>query len=284
MELLSKLQQIGLTPREAEVYMALLQKKDFTAPELTKITTITRTKIYEILQNLVRKGVCNESYRDGLKVYKGIKPQVALQNIIMNYENEMEQKKNTAVEVMKEVATILEKELAAIHKNNQDNKGPMDYIEVLTDIGQIRERWLTIRKNTKYELLVFTKPPYTAALEEIVEAEAKIIKSNIIEKSIYEYNNINSEEEIKNLITSLEAYQIKDEQARIMKELPMKLAISDETITMLALTDRISMEPSITSMIIDHPTFAKAQKKVFESYWKEAMTIEEFKIKLNKQQ
>ncbi len=62
----------------------------------------------------------------------------------------------------------------------------------------------------------------------------------------------------------------------------MKLAISDETITMLALTDRISMKPSITTMIIDHPSFARAQKKVFESYWNDAITIEDFKNNLTK--
>jgi sugar-specific transcriptional regulator TrmB len=46
MELRDKLGEFGLSKREAEVYIALLQKKEFTAPELTKITTITRTKIY----------------------------------------------------------------------------------------------------------------------------------------------------------------------------------------------------------------------------------------------
>ena len=93
MELTTKLQQIGLTNREAEVYLALLQRKEFTAPELTKITTITRTKIYEILQSLVHKGICTESSRNGNKIYRGIDPRIALQNIVSNYEQTVEQKK-----------------------------------------------------------------------------------------------------------------------------------------------------------------------------------------------
>lgn len=67
MDIINKLKQIGLPNREAEVYLALLQKNEFTAPELTKITMVTRTKIYEILQNLIRKGACNESYKNGQK-------------------------------------------------------------------------------------------------------------------------------------------------------------------------------------------------------------------------
>jgi len=36
MELLTKLELLGISKREAEVYVALLQKREFTAPELKK--------------------------------------------------------------------------------------------------------------------------------------------------------------------------------------------------------------------------------------------------------
>ena len=140
MDFINKLHQIGLSRREAEVYIALLQKNEFSAPELAKITTITRTKIYDILQNLVRKGVCNENYKNGLKVYRGIKPQIALQNIISKYELEIEKKKKTAVDQRKEVAVTLEKELSVLHETSLTNDESLDYIEVLTDTGQIKER------------------------------------------------------------------------------------------------------------------------------------------------
>jgi len=42
------------------------------------------------------------------------------------------------------------------------------------------------------------------------------------------------------------------------------------------LDDRVSLKASITTMIIDHPNFATALKKVFESYWASAITLEEF--------
>ncbi len=277
MELINKLQQIGLTRREAEVYIALLQKKEFTAPELAKITTITRTKVYEILQSLIRKGVGNESYKDGQKVYRGIKPQIALMNIISRYEQEIDQKKKAEIEQMKYAATLLEDELIALHENNINNIEPIDYIEMLTDVGQIRERWNYFQKNTKKEILVFTKPPYTASLEDNIQVQTETLRENkIIDKCIYEYSGL-TPEEIKNLIKVIEAYSKIGEESRVIEELPMKLAISDETITMLALNDRISLKPSITTIIVDHPNFAKAQKAVFETYWEKAIPIAEFK-------
>ncbi|HCY75180.1 MAG TPA: hypothetical protein DHV28_04610 [Ignavibacteriales bacterium] len=289
MELITKLQQIGLTKREAEVYIALLQRKEFTAPELTKITTITRTKIYEILQNLVHKGICTESNRNGNKVFRSINPKIALKNIVNNYEQiveekkiDFEQKQKIDIEQKRRAADLLEKELVSFHKNSSDSFEPFDYIEVLTDKRQIGEKWVDIQQRTKKELLVFTKPPYTTpSLEDNIEKEKEIFKKqNIVIKGLYEYDGL-STEELKDLVKTVEIYQEIGEEARLIEKLPMKLVISDETLVMFALNDRISLKPNITSMVVDHPSYATALKKVFESYWADGVSIGTFKKKLN---
>ena len=269
-ELVDQLQYLGIPRREAEVYLALLQKKEFTAPEISKITSVSRTKSYEILQNLVKKGLCNQSYLNGIKIFSCVDPKIVIANILSDFEKK------------KEIADNLQKNMTELFRSNENDGSAIDYIEVLNDPRQIKERWMTIQRNTKNELLLFTKPPYTAPLEENIEAEAELLKNNVNDRSLYEFSSIKSDDELKTFISTIEAYQKIGEESRIVKELPMKLAISDETITMLALTDRISMKPSITTMIIDHPSFARAQKKVFESYWTDAVTVEDFKGNLNK--
>ena len=269
-ELVDQLQYLGIPRREAEVYLALLQKKEFTAPEIAKITSVSRTKSYEILQNLVKKGLCNQSYLNGIKIFSCVDPKIVIANILSDFEKK------------KEIADNLQKNMTELFRSNENDGSALDYIEVLNDPRQIKERWMTIQRNTKNELLLFTKPPYTAPLEENIEAEAELLKNNVNDRSLYEFSSIKSDDELKTFISTIEAYQKIGEESRIVKELPMKLAISDETITMLALTDRISMKPSITTMIIDHPSFARAQKKVFESYWADAVTVEDFKGNLNK--
>ncbi|HSD63145.1 MAG TPA: helix-turn-helix domain-containing protein [Ignavibacteriaceae bacterium] len=289
MVLTTKLQQIGLTKREAEVYLALLQRKEFTAPELTKITTITRTKIYEILQNLVHKGICTESSRNGNKVYRCIDPKIALQNIVNNYEQSVEQKKidfelkqKIDIEQKKKAADLLEKELISFHENSSQSFEPFDYIEILTDKRQIGEKWVTIQQSTKKELLVFTKPPYTTpSLADNIEEEKELFrKQKLVVKGLYEYDDL-TPEEVTNLVKTVELYQEIGEEARLIEKLPMKLVISDETLVMFALNDRISLKPNITSMVVDHPDYATALKKVFESYWANGLSIENFKKTLN---
>lgn len=269
MELINKLEQFGLSKREAEVYVALLQKKEFTAPELTKITTITRTKIYEHLQNLVHKGLCIENLKNGQKIYKAVSPKTVLNKIIEKNEQDLEEKKSASV--------LLEKELTSLHEDGMKKFESLEYIEVLNDPHQIRDRWFKIEKNIKRELLVFTKPPYSVSLEENIEEGSKVLKKKkLTTRSIYEYNGL-KEKELEDLLRMIEVYQKFGEDARIVKKLPMKLVICDETITMLALNDKISLKPSITTIIIDHPSFASALKNTFESFWANALTIDEFK-------
>jgi len=261
----SKLQDLGITKREAEVYIALLHKKEFTAPEIAKITSVSRSKSYEILQNLVKKKLCVENYRNGIKVFSCIDPKRVFEKI----NNELEYKKNIAAEIFDELHSIYQ-------KNEQVNAG-VEYIEVLTDKLTIRERWLSILNNTKNELLVFAKPPYTAPLEENMSDELNVLKRKVKIKSLYEYGYIRTKEEMDHFIKVVDSFRKAGEEVKMLRELPMKLAIRDEYLTMLALNDPVSMQPTITTMIIEHPSFSTSLKKVFSIYWKEALSFTDFK-------
>jgi sugar-specific transcriptional regulator TrmB len=272
--LIEKLQKLGLSKRESEVYIALLTKKEFTAPEIGKITSVSRNKSYEVLQSLVKKNLCTETYKNGTKVFSGIKPDIALKNIISVYENELNEKK--------ELSAQFSKELMKIHSANKKSSGSLDYIEVFTDIGQVRERWEGIERNTKEELLVFTKPPYSVSLEDTVGIAEEVKQNKISVKSIYEFSTLKSEEEINNLLKMIDVYKKLGEEARIIEELPMKLAISDVNTTIFVLEDKITMQSSMTTMVVEHPGFAVALKKVFDGYWKEAVPIDVFRKNIKK--
>ncbi len=272
--LIDKLQKIGLSKRESEVYIALLTKNEFTAPEIGKITSVSRNKSYEVLQSLVKKNLCTEKYKNGTKVFIGIKPDIALRNIISVYENELKEKK--------ELTAKFSEELMKLHTANKQSSGSLDYIEVFTDIGQVRERWEGIERNTKQELLVFTKPPYSVSLEETLEVAKEVKKNKISVKSIYEFTTLRSAEEAENLLKMIDVYKKMGEDARIIEELPMKLAISDLNTTVFVLEDKVSMQGGMTTMVVEHPAFAIALKKVFDSYWKEALTVDVFRKNLKK--
>jgi HTH-type transcriptional regulator, sugar sensing transcriptional regulator len=277
--MIKQLQQINLTAREAEVYFALLQKKEFSAPELTKITNVTRTKIYEILQNLINKGACTESYKDGQKIFQGIEPKIALQNIISNFELEFNQKKQAMLEQMNRATNLLEKELANIYSNNKHKIDTIDYIEILSNRNQIKDRWFNLQQNAQHEIITFTKPPYVSPWGENASVlENAISKKKVHVKSIYEScGHMSSAELQTEFIDSMASYENIGEEIRILDRLPMKLSIIDEKFTLLALNDLVVMNPSITTIIITHTDFAMAHKEVFKSYWEKSIPLENFK-------
>jgi HTH-type transcriptional regulator, sugar sensing transcriptional regulator len=262
-DLIKDLSLLGIPGREAEIYIALLAKKEFTASEIAKITSISRTKTYDILQNLVKKGLCCESYKNGLKVYSSVEPQIVIDNILNGFEKK------------RQIAENLQLKLSALNTNSDED---IDYIEVMTEPGQVRERWLKIQDKTKSEMLVFVKPPYTGSLDDNIEKqENEYVIKKIRVKGIYEYNGMKSSGEIENFIKILELYEATGEEVKIVDILPMKLVISDESVAMFTLNDRFTLKSTLTTIIVDHPSFAAAMKKVFESYWQSGITIQELK-------
>lgn len=267
-EIIDKLKNYGIPKREAEVYVALLQKRELTAPEVAKITSVTRTKCYEILQNLVKKKMCNENFKNGNKIFSSVEPKIALQNILSVQEIELNRKK--------EEARNFGEMLTKIFNEKEKFDSPLDYIEIISDPGTLKAKWIEFEKTLKEEFLVFVKAPYAVNMNDNIEEESETLKKNVTIKGLYEYGNLKTKDEIDNLIHFLNAYRNIGEEVRVYKELPMKLAIIDGTITMISLADRISMKPELTSMIVNHPSLADAMKTVFFTYWNMSMSVEEF--------
>ncbi len=271
---MSKLKEIekliidfGLPMREAKVYTTLFRKKDFTASEIQQLVNIPRTKVYEVLHQLINKGLCIEKRIGRSKKYEAMNPGSVFEKLLKKHREEVTEKENIANKVLKI--------LSPIYKQREEKDNPLEYIEVIKYRQQIHEKWVSYLELTKKEVLAFTKSPYTASFNVDNDKEIEALKRGVKFKGIYEYKDVVKQE----LVDVISLWVSAGEEARVIKELPMKMVIFDERITMFALNDPISLKPSITTMIINHPSFAKALKYVFESIWEKSMPFEEFKIK-----
>ncbi len=254
-----KLTKLGFTLREARVYISLLNKSSFTATEIAKTSNIPRQKIYEILDNIIKKGICIEKIGK-VKRYKAVEPEIVFQSIIGQYqENE-------------KIALELSNNLSSLYDKNRDRIDPLEYIEIIKNKKQIREKYISYIESTNKELLAFSKAPYTAPYIKDSDKEIEALKRGVKFKGIYEYKDVLKQE----LVDVISLWVSEGEESRVIEELPMKMIIFDERITMFALNDPISLKPSITTMIINHPSFAKALKYVFESIWEKSILLDKF--------
>ncbi|MBC8525960.1 MAG: TrmB family transcriptional regulator [Candidatus Cloacimonetes bacterium] len=256
---------IGLTESEAKVYFYLLKKKNFTATEISKLSNVSRRKVYEVLARLVQKGLCTETL-GRVRKYSAVNPKHAIGNLFKEFEKK------------RKIFSNLSESLLPLYLSEKENTDPLDYIQVLRERSRIIEKVESLERSAKEEVLSFDKGPYVMNLNKtsiLNREEFKMLKSGIKYKTIYEFDDARKWD----FLELIEMFESAGEEVKIAYSLPLKLSIFDEKTVMIALRDRITSKPSLTSMIIEHPDIAKAFKITFYSIWREAMTLEEFKTK-----
>jgi len=75
---LEVLKDIGLSPREAKVYQALLQLGSTTVGPLVKKSGVPSSKIYETLDRLAKKGFVSSIIKEGRKNFQAAPPEQIL--------------------------------------------------------------------------------------------------------------------------------------------------------------------------------------------------------------
>lgn len=270
-DFINELKNSGLQEYEAKIYFLLLTQSNLNPTEISKLSGVPRTKIYSVLDNLVKKGFCIR-VPGKEKKYKALNPQVAFSEFM----HEIEAKRENISQLVTNLETVYESE----NKNNSLD----DYIEILTSNKQSHERFLSLLKKTKYELISFVKPPYAhegkkQKLNSQEEKYYNLAKRGIGERALYEYPR---GKDIDFLIPHIENCVKAGENARMLENIPLKMTIIDERYVLMALNNSELANSTFTSIIIDHPDLAKANKILFEHLWNQAMPFEEYKDKVLK--
>ena len=90
---LTKLKKIGLTESEIKVYNALLELGETTKTKLVKKSEISPSKIYNVTDRLMRKGIVSSVKKKGITHFKAADPK-RLKDFIEKKEEEINEEKN----------------------------------------------------------------------------------------------------------------------------------------------------------------------------------------------
>jgi HTH-type transcriptional regulator, sugar sensing transcriptional regulator len=260
----------GLTERETKVYMILLTKKSFTTSELQNSVDITRTKIYEILQKMVARGICTEKIVGKLKYYEAVEPKIAFQRVFDKYneecQSEFDNRKRLKEELIKALNPVFDK--------SKDVISPLDFIEIMKDKDQIQKKYLSCVKETKNNFLTFNKGPYVCdtpgRLKEQVSEETKLLKRGVLCRDIFEQDELSEQDWLMKYIKSQSKL---GQQSRVTKTLPIKMMVFDEKKVILPLQQNSPDGNGITLLYIEHHGLALACKSLFDSVWEKSKTV-----------
>jgi HTH-type transcriptional regulator, sugar sensing transcriptional regulator len=267
-KLMAELTSIGLSELEARVYLALLGHYKVSARELSQLTGIFRTQIYDVLRTLIIKGFCTEVI-DRVKTYVPVDPELAFREITLDLGRKMR---------------ITERLSAQLHQlflvNENHNHDDEKLIEVIRSESAVRKRLRANLNLTREVIFSFNKPPYQIRFDGEkgnMPAGFPLDKQHIKHRAIFQ---IDSSDPWHSLEVA-QSFREHGEDVRLTRYLPMEMVIFDNTTVFYRLTADHDLCDSDTATFIRHPEITLTLINSFWVEWQRCFTLEEFRQELN---
>ena len=262
-----QLTNLGLNRYEAAVYVSLLGRSHFTATEIATYAGVPRQRVYDVLDSLAARGLCVERPGKRKRTYSAVDPSIALPTLMAAYREQQARENQHRMEVLNAILPPL----GQMYSKGQAEVAPLDYVEILSDRHQVADRVMTLSRQARHEILMLFKQPLVASIEENI-AEAQAVKGRIIRRGVYEEHIANDSE----LFDLVRRFHSLGEDVRFVPEVPLKVNLYDERIAVILLQDPVSGQSSLTCLVIEHTSMAKAIKVAFESLWSQGIDYETF--------
>ena len=254
-----KLQQVGLNAYEARSYLILMGHPRFKALELAARAHVPRQKVYEVLDSLVEKGFA-QVVQEKTKLFSAIDPSLAIPGYLARRSKAMQ---NELTEQAR-LATGLIEDLRAAFMEGQYGQGTLDFLSLVNDPTQTAIHYRRMLTTVRREYAEFSRPPFAVDPldEQLVKDSAE---RGVRCRLLIEAGPIEAEHRGR-----LDEYQERGVQIRFLDRLPLKLALFDGRLGLVALLDPVLTRPSWTAVVFDHAGFAEAMAGLFETYWARA--------------
>lgn len=250
MEEISLLEGIGLTKGEIKVYLALLELGPSTTGGIIKKAKVSRSKVYEMLDRLMDRGLVSFVIRENTKYFEGADP-----DHIIHY-------------IRREKSLLEEKE--------------KELKKILPILKQKKKIYQTPQTSTVYEGIKGIKTIYSEVIYSLkkgdeyyaIASEPEVVENKDFMTFINNFHRRREErgikvkllasEKIKNIVSKTIAKRKLIKIRYFKQNLPSAILIFKDNVA----TYVWSKNPS--GVVIKSPTIAKRYKEWFEEIWKES--------------
>lgn len=202
-DFLNKLRDFGLNTYESKIWAALLSRGVSTAGELSDIADVPRSRSYDVLESLEKKGFIIVKLGKPIN-YIAVKPEEVIERVKKKVKNEAEERLEL-IESLKS-AKILG-ELNLLHDQGLDLIEPMDLTGAIKGRKNIYNHLATMIKNAKktitivtsYEGIIRKKDALLKYLTKAKQSGVKIRIAAPIENQDKELKELGKIAEIKNI-------------------------------------------------------------------------------------
>lgn len=261
-DFLKKLKDFGLNSYEAKIWTALLSRGVSTAGELSDIANVPRSRSYDVLESLEKKGFIVMKIGKPIK-YIAVDPSEVIERVKKNVRDEAEQHASQLEEL--KGSSVLN-ELSALHKNGVEMVDPVEITGALKSRSNAYDQIDAMIKGAESEVVLVTTE------------EGIIRKGDVHFRSLKKAHDRGVKIRIACPVTSKNKSIVEDLSAiatvRDVKGLNARFALADGREVLFMLLDDKDIHPTYdVGVWVNTPFFANALQQLFELAWKQAKEI-----------
>ncbi len=267
-EFLKKIKQFRLNSYEAKLWVALLSRGASSAGELSEIADVPRSRTYDVLESLEKKGFIIMKMEKPIK-YIAIPPREVLERIKKRIKYDADEKLKN-IDDIKDSSVV--NELNSLYKNGVEMVEPSEISGSLKGRDNIHDHINMMVKEAESSIIIVTTTEGLKRKLEFLKTELKRAKERGVRIRVAAPLNENHKEIIKEFKDIIEFKHIGKIKGRFI------LIDSDELIFMIM--DDEEIHPSYDVGIwVNTKMFATILKDLFEISW-ENMDIVEKSVKI----
>ncbi len=263
-DLMNKLKAFGLNTYEAKLWMALLSRGVSTAGELSDIANVPRSRSYDVLESLEKKGFIMMKLGKPIK-YVAVKPSEVIERVKKKIESDAQQQTMT-IEKIKE-SDVLD-ELRMLHSKGIQTVDPGDLTSSIKGRSNIYTHLAACIKNSESKIvLMATSEELIRIYENLKKSLAKAKRKGV---SIYIAANITGE--------SKDAADKLSELAEVRHSdaITARFAIfDDKEITFMITDDKLVHSNYDVAVWASSDFFCKSMNSMFYNIWDGLKSYEE---------
>jgi sugar-specific transcriptional regulator TrmB len=249
-----ELEELGLLPAEAQIYLALIRNGPLGASAIANITKVPRSSVYPTLNALVDKGLVEGGAGYGSR-FSAVRAELALPSLIRREKEELLHRESVANKLTEHLSSLAEPVETA----------PAELIQVIRSPRAVSERFDRLQLEAERQIEVCTKPPYLN--REGNEAEQKVLRRGVRARAIYEKAGI----EDPAIKPYFHKWIAAGEEARIYDgELPHKLASCDSNVALIPL---LLPGEQMKAVLIRHAQLVQTLSLGFEYLWERSEPV-----------
>ena len=208
-DFLNKLKDFGLNSYESKLWIALLSRGVSTAGELSDISNVPRSRAYDVLESLEKKGFIIVKVGKPIK-YLAVPPAEVIERVKNKVREEAEQKSNTLTQLKD--SDVLS-ELNTLHTEGIKLVDPTDRSGAFRGRDKGYEHMVSMVKNAKKSITIMTSNEGLDRKYNLLANHLRKASKNGVEIKFIVPKNADSE--IINLLSKIsEVKQAKDCSAR----------------------------------------------------------------------